>query len=184
MDKKHGPWTITDSKIVYENPWIKVREDKVIHPDGKPGIFGIVDLIGGISVIPIDDDDYAYMNEEFHYAIVKKDIEATSGAKDPGETPLEAAKRELKEELGIEAEEWIDLGRSDPLTTIIKSPQHLFLARKLTFGEHDREASEVLEMKKFKFEELFKMVMNSEITHSSTALLIMKINEFLKKEKK
>jgi hypothetical protein len=43
MKKRKGPWVVKDTKIVYQNPWIKVREDKVIRPDKKPGIFGVVE---------------------------------------------------------------------------------------------------------------------------------------------
>ena len=64
--KEHGPWKIKESVIKYKNPWIEVREDKVIRPDGKSGIFGVVNMKHGISVLPMDDEGFVYLTEEFN----------------------------------------------------------------------------------------------------------------------
>lgn len=65
--KQHGPWRIEESEIKYQNHWITVREDKVLRPDGKKGIFGVVEAIGGISVLAVDDDNHVYLTEEYRY---------------------------------------------------------------------------------------------------------------------
>lgn len=177
--KTNGPWKIKNTKVVYQNPWIKVREDQVIRPDGKDGIFGVVEMIPGVSVLPMDDKGYVYLTCEFHYAIENDTIEVASGAIDENEEPLNAAKRELLEELGIEAQDWTDLGRIDSFTTVVNSPAQMYLARKLTFRQADPEESEQIEMVKMKFEDAVKMVMDSEITHAGSALLIMKAAKYL-----
>jgi len=179
-EKRNGDFIITNSISKYKNPWIDVFEDQIIRPDGKSGIFGIVIMKGGVSVLPLDEEGYVYMTEEFHYAIGMKDIETASGGIDGNEKSVDAAKRELKEELGIEAEDWIDLGLVNPLTTILKSPQRIFLARKLKFGKDDQEETESIELVKVKFEEAVRMVMDSVITHAPSCVLILKVNEFLK----
>ena len=91
--KTNGPWKIKDSQVKYKNPWISVREDQVIRPDGKDGIFGVVEMVAGASVLPLDDDGFVYLTKEFHYAIEQDSVEVVSGAIDEGETALEAAKR-------------------------------------------------------------------------------------------
>ena len=75
------------------------------------------------------------MTKEFRYAVGQMSLEVVSGGVEEGEEPLAAARRELKEELGIEADEWVELGRVDPFTSMVLSPARLFLARKLHFGE-------------------------------------------------
>ncbi len=117
---KNGPWTIKASEEKYKNPWIRVQEDKVIRPDGKDGIFGIVEMVSGISVLPLDEEGFVYLTDEFHYGLQQNSIEVVSGAIDNDEKPIEAAKRELKEELGIEAENWVDFGLINPFTTVVK----------------------------------------------------------------
>lgn len=182
-EKRNGQFVITDSIQKYKNKWIEVTEDQVIRPDGKPGIFGIVNMLGGVSVLPLDDEGYVYMTEEFHYAIGAEDVEVASGGIDGNESSIEAAKRELKEELGIEADEWIDLGLVNPFTAIIKSPQQIFLARNLKFGKDNQEVTENIKLVKVKLEDAVKMVIDSVITHGPSCVLILKANEYLRSSK-
>ncbi|MBW2970476.1 NUDIX hydrolase [Candidatus Woesearchaeota archaeon] len=181
MLRKNGPWTIEETAIKYKNPWIEVREDQVIRPDGKPGIFGVVTMKGGVSVLALDDEGYVYLTKEFHYAVEEEIIEVASGAIDGGETPLETAKRELEEELGIKAGEWTSLGMINPFTTVIKSPSYLFLARKLSFTDANPDPTETIKLVKVKFEDALKMVMEGEITHGPSCVVILKAKEHLNK---
>ncbi|MBT3405865.1 NUDIX hydrolase [Candidatus Woesearchaeota archaeon] len=181
MTSKRGDWTIESSSVKYENPWIKVVEDKVVRPDGNPGIYGTIKMLSGISVLPIDEEGFVYLVKEFRYAVNRYSIEAASGGMEGEDVPEDTAKRELKEELGIEAKEFIDLGLVDPFTSMINSPATLFLAKDLTFSESNLEGTEQIEMVKMKFEEAMNMVMTGEITHSPSCVLILKANEYLKK---
>lgn len=180
MERKHGPWIIKNSIQKYKNPWIEVNEDQVIRPDGKEGIFGIVKMKPGVSVLAIDSDGFVYLTKEFHYAVGEDSIEAVSGAIDDNEKPLDAAKRELLEELGIEADEWIDLGLVNPFTTVIQSPANLFLARNLKFRRAEPEGTEVIKTIKIKLDQAVKRVMESKITHGPSCVLILKAKEYLK----
>jgi len=180
MSKKYGPWTIKKSIEKYKNHWIEVIEDKVIRPDGAAGIFGVVKMKAGVSVLPVDDKGFVYLTQEFHYALGKNSLEVVSGAIDSRESPLIAAKRELKEELGIVAKRWTNLGKVDPFTTVIKSPAYLFLARGLKFQQVKLESTEVIKLIKVKLVDAVKMVMNSKITHGPSCVLILKAREYIK----
>lgn len=173
-EKIIGPYKVTDSKIVYENPWISVREDSVIRPGGKTGIFGVVTMVAGSSVLPLDDEGNVYLVKEFKYGITRESIEVISGAFDKNETPLACAKRELEEELGLRAEEWIDLGYVDPFTTVVNSPNHMFLAKGLKKYEAHPDDGEQLKLLKVSFEKALEMVLSGEITHSASCVTILK----------
>lgn len=134
----------------------------------------------GVSVLPLDEFGFVYLTDEFHYALEQDALEVVSGAIDHEETPLDAAKRELEEELGIRAEEWINLGEVNPFTTVIKSPATLFLAKKLQFTTSHQEGTENIKLVKLKLEEAVKMVMESKITHGPSCVLILKAKEYLK----
>lgn len=177
--KNNGPWKIKSTKQVYKNPWISVREDQVVRPDGKDGIFGVVELKSGVSVIAVDDNNNVYLGKEYQYVMKDYNIKATDGGIDDGETPLEAAKRELKEELGIIAKDWLSLGFVDPFTEVIKSRSYLFLARKISFLKTNKEGTETIKMIKIKFDEAVKMVLESKITHGPSSVLILKAREYL-----
>lgn len=179
MRQKKGPWTAIGTKIIYKNPWISVREDKVIRPDNKEGVFGVVEMKPGVSVLPLDKKGNVYLTKEYHYAVERETIEAISGGIDAGETSLEAAKRELKEETGIIAKDWIDLGFVDPFTTVIVSPNHMYLARELEFEATDLEGTENIVILKVPLEEAIKWVIESNITHGATTTLILKVKNYL-----
>jgi len=174
---KRGPFEVLKSKNVYKNPWIDVREDEVVRPDGKPGIFGIVEMLPGVSVLPLDKDGFVYLTREFHYAVGTDSIEVVSGAIDEEENAVGAGRRELLEELGIEAKEWIDLGYIDPFTTVVNSRDSMYLAKDLVFKSEGEKGIGVM---KVKLEEAIGMVYDSKITHGGSCVLILKAARYLK----
>ena len=177
MEKKNGNWTIKRTRKIFENDFFKVFEDDVVQPDGKDGKYATIRFVGGVSVLPVDDDRYIYLTKQFRYALGREDLEVVSGAVEE-EEPLEAARREAKEELGIEAAEWTDLGAIENDTSITDSRAQLFLARGLTFTEPEREGTEQIETVKMKFEDALDKVLKGEITHGQTVALILKASHF------
>jgi ADP-ribose pyrophosphatase len=172
--REHGPWRIRSTRQVHRDPWITLTMDDVIRPDGNPGTFSVVQVKPGVSVLALDEEGFVYLTEEFRYAVGCRSVEVVSGGIDPGEDPLAAARRELKEELGIEAAEWDDLGAVDPFTSMVLSPARLFLARGLSFGEHDREGTELIKCLKMPLAEAVQAVLDSRITHGPSCVLILK----------
>lgn len=177
--RSHGPWQLVDSTLKYQNPWIRVDEHAVIHPDGQPGIFGIVTVQPGIAVVAIDEEQHVYLCSEFRFAMGHYSIEAVCGGVDSSETFLEAAQRELAEELGIEADQWTDWGEVNPMTTIVDSPQRIFCAQQLRFGAAQPEGSEQITMVKMPLQTAIEKVMNGEITHGPTCVLLLKMARHL-----
>lgn len=177
--EQRGPWKVKGSEVKYKNPWIEVREDAVIRPDGKDGAYGVVVQGAGVSVLALDSEGFVYLVNEFRYAINQWSLETVSGAIDEGEEPIQAAKRELKEEAGILAENWVDLGGVNPTSSVVSCHQQLFLARDLSFTDHDRDAVEILEVRKIKFTDAIQMVMDGEITYGPACVLILKAARYL-----
>src|ERR1019366_5564826 len=97
-----------------------------------------------VCVLAMDADGSVYLTEEFHYAVGRVTLEAVSGGIEAGETPLDTAQRELREELGIVAGKWTELGVVDPFTANVVSPTRLFLAQELTFAETKHEGTELI----------------------------------------
>src|SRR5262245_57965027 len=169
-----NPFKIVDSRQVYENPWIRLREDRVIRPDGTPGLFGVIDLRPGSSVLPIDDESNVWLVREYKYAVGRPSLEVVSGGQDEGETPLQTAQRALREEAGLTADQWTDLGKIDPLTTMLSSANYLFLARGLQSATREPDGGEVIDTVKLPFIEAVEMVMRSEITHAASCAVLLK----------
>ena len=95
--QQRGPWQIVQSHEVYRDPWVSVRKDDVIRPDGQPGTHSVVTIKSGVCVLAMDDDSHVYLTEEFHYAVGRTTVEAVSGGMEANEEALATAKRELEQ---------------------------------------------------------------------------------------
>lgn len=181
MERRHvGPYKVLASREVYANRWLRVREDQVVRPGGPHGLFGIVEMKAGSSVLALTATREAYLVKEFKYGIERDSVEVVSGAIEEGEVPLEAAKRELREEVGLVAAKWVDLGVVDPFTTVVKSSNFMFLALEVSQAEASPDEGEVLETLKISFSETVEMVMRGEITHAGSCVLVLKAERWLR----
>ncbi|HZT58621.1 MAG TPA: NUDIX hydrolase [Pyrinomonadaceae bacterium] len=174
MERKYGPYTIKSSECLHKDEFGEMWLDEVVKPDGEPGCYATMRMRPGVAVMALDAEGFAYLVRTFRYAVGKECVEVVQGMIDEGEQALAAARRELREELGIEAEEWTDLGLVDAVTSQVFSPAQIFLARGLKFGETDREGGEKMQTVKVKFEEAVRMVMDGEITQGISCALILK----------
>ena len=182
MERKHGPWTIKDSERVYADEFAEVWVDEVSGPDGNPSRRVTMRMKPGVAVLALDEEGFAHLVKTFRYAVGKESVEAVQGGTEEGEEPERAARRELKEELGIEAEEFTDFGLVDAVTSQVYSPARIFLARRLKFGQHERESTEHLQPLKVKFDEAVRMVMDGRITQGISCTLILKAARLLESE--
>lgn len=172
--RHHGPWKIVSSREVHRDPWVVLQVDDVIRPDGNPGTFTVAHMKRGVSILALDDAGLVYLTREFRYALGRESLEVVSGGIDEGEEPLAAAQRELKEELGIEASRWTDLGTNDPFTSMVHAPVRLFLARSLIFGECKREGTEKIRCVKMTLADAVHHVLENRISNATSSVLILK----------
>lgn len=123
-------WTVTGSREVYANPWIRVIEDQVVRPDGTPGIYGVVEMRApSVFVVALTHaDEVLFVTVDRHTTGTSTELPA--GGTD-GEEPLAAAQRELLEETGHSAREWSEVGRMNALNGVCRAPEHVFLATDL-----------------------------------------------------
>ena len=123
-------WVTRATETTYENAWIRVREDRVTSPSGQEGIYGVVSMRHpAVFIVALDQDERVCLVTVDRYT-VGTTTEVPAGGSD-GEDPLLAAKRELREETGLEAEEWTALGTMNALNGIAEAPEHVYLARAL-----------------------------------------------------
>lgn len=171
-----NPWRTLSSRVVYENPWITVREDQVIRPDGKPGIYSVVEIPASAGVVALGAHDQIALVSQWRYTLGKISLEIPTGGSEPGESPLEAARRELAEEAGLEAGEWTTLGSIDNSNGSTTDVSHIFLARALAPlpGGQRRQGDEQIEVVWRPFREALELVLAGEITESVSVAGILK----------
>ena len=158
---------------------MKVREDAVIRPDGKPGIFGSVEVGAGASVLAIDKQQQTYLIREWKYPLSRYTLEVISGGVDGEESLEECARRELAEEAGLTGGALTDLGWMETITTMVKAPVRLFLAVDVEQGEASPGDDEFLEVVRMPFAEALQKAMSAEFEHAATVITILKAARLL-----
>lgn len=168
-----NPWKTVSTRPIYDNPWISVREDDVIRPDGRPGIYGVVSYKNrAIGVLPVDETGDVWLVGQYRYTIDEYSWEIPEGGGPLDESPEIAAARELREETGLVAGklEWIASARlSNSVTDEIAL---IYRALELTRGPSDPEGTERLEIRKVPLEKAIEMVESGSITDSITIIAL------------
>ncbi|MEU7528491.1 NUDIX hydrolase [Saccharothrix sp. NPDC042600] len=169
------------SKVVYENRWLAVREDRTELPDGSPGLYAVVEKPDFALVIPFEDDGF-HLVEQYRYPIGVRSWEFPSGSFPDGVTgtPERMAAAELAEETGIRAGRWEKLGFAHCANGFATIGVHVFLATDLTRGETAREVTEQdMTQRWFPRAELERMVRDGLVTDAPTltAYLLLTLRE-------
>jgi 8-oxo-dGTP pyrophosphatase MutT (NUDIX family) len=173
---EQNPWTILESKKIYQNPWISVTEHQVLNPSGGKGIYGEVHFENiAIAIIAIDEDDYIYMVGQYRFPLKQYSWELPEGGGPLESNPLDSAKRELLEETGLVAKEWKELMRMHLSNSVSDELGIIYWATDFTQFEPEPEETEQLEVKKMPFEEVYQMVIRGEITDSLTVAGILRV---------
>ena len=160
-----NPWRTRGSREVYVNPWIRVREDHVIRPDGRDGIYGVVEFQNiALGIVPVADNGDTYLVGQWRYPLGAYSWEIPEGGGPLGVAALESAKRELAEEVGLTASVWTDLGPFHLSNSVTNEEGRIFLAQGLTEGEAEPEGDEVLVVRRLPLVEAYEMAMDGRIT--------------------
>lgn len=175
-----NPWKVLSSRPVYSNPWISVREDSVITPRGSEGIYGVVSFRGAVAVVAINASDEVYLVGQYRYPVDEYTWELVEGAANSGESPLESAKRELKEEVGVTARTWVQLGGDVQLSNCVCDERaYVFLATDLEEGECEPDETEVLQVRKMPFAECIAWVNRGEAKDALTIIGVTRARHHL-----
>jgi 8-oxo-dGTP pyrophosphatase MutT (NUDIX family) len=176
-------WSTISSRVVYENPWIRVREDAVRRPDGGEGIYGVVETQApSVFVVALTEHDEVVLVVQERYTTGRPSLEVPAGGSD-GEEPLHAAQRELREEAGVAAATWRLLGTLEAMNGICDERQHVYLATGLSSGLPDhRDEDGITAVRLCPFGEALRMVADGAITDgqtvSSLALAALALGRF------
>lgn len=173
-------WKKLDSKYILENPWYKVRQDKVISPDGKQGEYNVVECGLSVFVVPVTADGKIMLIKLFRYTTQHEGWEVPAGGVELSEKPLTAAKRELQEESGFTAGTWKELGHFDSMNGMTNAEAYVFEAKDLVSTNlHAQEEEGIIKVKAFTPQEILNMIQNGEIVDAlSIAALVYVFNKY------
>ena len=169
-----NPLTKLDSRVVYQNQWIRLREDVVIRPDGGQGVYGVVEVRPSIGVLALNERDELLLVGQWRYPVDRYSWEIPRGGSHDGETDLQqVAARELREEAGVEAGRWTPLIDVDVNNGITTDTEHLFLATELSATCAEPDPEEEIAVRWVPFQEAVGMVMRGELTEVCTVAAIL-----------
>lgn len=175
-----NPWKRLSSRTVYQNPWIKVREDRVIRPDEKKGIYGVIVVNDSVATVAVTKKQEIFLIKQWRYTLGYPTIELPWGGSKKNETPLAAAKRELAEEAGLKAKKWKLLGSVEDYPGISTERAHIFLARELSKVKRRLDGTEELALIKVPFKKAWAWVLSGTIRDAVTTTALLKAKNYLK----
>ena len=171
---------LTEKQISFDYKFkgkiVNLRVDDALLPNGTTAKREIVEHNGGVCVAPLDKEYNLYFVKQFRYPYMEVVTELPAGKLEKGEDPFEAGKRELKEETGATAQNYVDLGKLYPTPGYCGEIIHMYLATDLEFGEQSPDEDEFLEVYKIPLEKAVEMVMNGELRDSKTQTMVLKIH--------
>lgn len=169
-----GRWRKLSSRYVHENPFYKVREDTVMRPDDKEGMYYVTESGRSVFIVPVTDDGKVLFIKLFRYPTQMESWEIPAGAVEQGEDPLQAAQRELHEETGYTASQWERLGELQMDNSKGDSLGVVFICTGLSLTGDSHQTEEGIEATAaHSWEEVQTMVTQGELTDASTLAPLM-----------
>ncbi|HSX07415.1 MAG TPA: NUDIX hydrolase [Candidatus Saccharimonadales bacterium] len=173
MEDSHAnPWKTLASKVVYKNRWYSVRKDTVITPSGKQGEYNVVDHADAVFIVAMDENENIHLVGLYRYPTDMYSLEVPAGGSD-GQDPLEAAKRELQEETGLQATNWKLLGKVQSANGFLNEFAYMYLATGLTNTNNHEQAEEgIMEHQKVSLDKALTMIKSGDITDCQSVAAI------------
>jgi len=178
------PWKTLSSRPVYQNRWTSVREDLAEMPNGQTTIYGVVECGDCVGVLPFLDDDRVVMVRQYRYVFGEDHRwEMPTGGVKAGESLLDAARRELQEEVGYDAKNFQHINTYFTSKSIMHEIAHLYVGRDLTRVQSIPDETEFLEVAEFPFQQVLQMVLDCEIRDSMTIIAVLLADRMRRLEK-
>jgi 8-oxo-dGDP phosphatase len=167
-------------RTVYENPWLRFEAHEMIHPNGTPGVHGVVVTPRASAVVLLDGDE-VLLARQARFAVDAVVLEAIKGGRHAGEDGLACAQREVREEAGVVAARWRTLGRAYEIPSIVREPVEVYLADGLSPAPLPPEEVERIEIVRMTLADALAACADGRIDDAITALALLRARSLLER---
>jgi 8-oxo-dGTP pyrophosphatase MutT (NUDIX family) len=172
-----NPWQTLATRIVYVNQWLRLREDTVIRPDGHEGIYSVVEMRPSVGILALNEADEVALVTQWRYTLGRMSVEIPTGGSETSDPdPKAAAARELREETGLSARHWRELGFVDNSNGSTNDTAHMFLATGLQTGVATPDPEEQVTLSWMPFGQAVAEVLAGSITEAVSVAAILKVD--------
>lgn len=176
--KSHGtPWSTLETRVVYDNPWLTVREHQAVAPTGNRALYGTVGFKNlAIGVVPLHADGTVTLVGQNRFPHGNYSWELPEGGAPLGEDPLDGAKRELAEEVGLQAADWRQILKVEMSNSVTDEVGYGFLALDLSPAPTAPDETEDLAVARVPFSEALAAALDGRMPDSLTVVLLLRVH--------
>lgn len=175
-------WKILSQKRILDTGLFDVDQLKIQHNDKIISHY-VAKRRPAVSVFPITENFEIYLVSQYRYLLEKRTLEAMAGFMNKGESPLAAAKRELREETGLTATSWKELTKIEHAASAFRASAYLFLAKDLKQGDQEQDEDEDIMVIKLKLDDAVGKIMTGEINHAASMIGILLLDKLRREGK-
>ena len=174
-DEGGNPWIVKGVAHAFENDWFRIDEHDVIRPDGAKGYYGVIRVRRlAVGVLPIDAGGCVHLVGQWRFPLARYSWEMPEGGAEPGEDARACAERELAEETGLRAREWVQVLEMDLSNSLTDEQAVIFIATDLSPGESDPDPTEVLKRRQARFLDVLERVADGRIRDTMTVAAMLR----------
>lgn len=177
--RRPPPFTRLSREVLVDNPWHRYCRDRYTHADGSDGVYHYIDMPGSCATIPVFDDGSTMLLHVHRYLFGVDLWEFPIGGMHDGEDPLTVAQKELREEAGLQARDWVPLGRFAPYKGASNEVCHFWLARDLTTTTQQLEPSERISVHRLPLAEARQRLLGQELGDGQSMAGLLLLDRWL-----
>jgi ADP-ribose pyrophosphatase len=162
-----------ESTLVHKGRVFELHRDRITLPNGVATTLDVIRHPGAAAIVPVTDQRHVVLIRQYRYAIDAYIWEIPAGTMESGESPLDCARRELTEEIGVSAGRWEELGALAPLPAYSDETIHLYCAYDLAPARQHLDPDEILEIHEFRYAETLEMIRSGHIRDGKTIAGLM-----------
>ena len=180
MEEKKLREIQTETEDIFDGVILNVKRDRVRLPNGHESVREVIRHVGAVCVVPVTEDGRVVVERQYRYPVDAVITEIPAGKLDKaGEDPLEGAKRELREETGLTADKWTDLGLFVPAAAYCAETIRMYLAEDLHQGAQQLDDDEFLDVFRLPLKDAVQMVMDGRVPDAKTQAALLKAARIL-----